>query len=124
MSITEELREWKGSGSGSTKPRLRAVGISCAGNATASTAIVGTNFADSGGRSVCVVRLRAKATEFSLVLPVQIEYYNGRKQIDPKNPRHWVCLPSTTDNLLTDSRFYFVLIHKFTVFSVVTMVWI
>jgi hypothetical protein len=32
--ITEELLEWKSSGSGSRKPRLTAVGIRCADNAT------------------------------------------------------------------------------------------
>jgi hypothetical protein len=36
VSITEELLEWKGSGSGSRKPRLTAVGIRCADHATPS----------------------------------------------------------------------------------------
>jgi len=31
------------------------------------SAKVGTNFADGGGRSVGIVRVRTKATEFSLV---------------------------------------------------------
>jgi hypothetical protein len=34
--ITEELLEWKNSGSGSRKPRLTAVGIRCADQATIS----------------------------------------------------------------------------------------
>jgi hypothetical protein len=36
MRITEELLEWKSSGSGSRKPRLTAVGIRCADHATPS----------------------------------------------------------------------------------------
>jgi hypothetical protein len=36
VSITEELREWKSSGSGSRKSRLTAVGIRCADQATPS----------------------------------------------------------------------------------------
>jgi hypothetical protein len=36
MSITEELLEWKSSGSGSRKPRLTAVGIRCTDHATPS----------------------------------------------------------------------------------------
>jgi hypothetical protein len=36
MSITEELLEWKSSGSGSRKPRLTAVGIRCADHVTPS----------------------------------------------------------------------------------------
>jgi hypothetical protein len=37
MRITEELLEWKSSGSGSRKPRLTAVGCRCADHATPST---------------------------------------------------------------------------------------
>jgi hypothetical protein len=36
VRITEELLEWKSSGSGSRKPRLTAVGIRCADHATPS----------------------------------------------------------------------------------------
>jgi hypothetical protein len=36
MSITEELREWKNTGSGSRKPRLTAMGIHCIDHATPS----------------------------------------------------------------------------------------
>jgi hypothetical protein len=36
VSITEELIEWKSSGSGSRKPRLTSVGIRCADHATPS----------------------------------------------------------------------------------------
>jgi hypothetical protein len=45
VSITEELLEWKSSGSGSRKSRLTAVGIGSADHPTPSTAKVGTNFA-------------------------------------------------------------------------------
>jgi hypothetical protein len=47
VRITEELLEWKSSGSGSIKPGLKAAGICCAYHATPSIcAKVGTNFAD------------------------------------------------------------------------------
>jgi hypothetical protein len=36
VSITEELLEWKSSGSGSRKPRITAMGIRCADHATPS----------------------------------------------------------------------------------------
>jgi hypothetical protein len=36
VSITEELLEWKSSGSGSVKPRLTIVGIRCADHVTPS----------------------------------------------------------------------------------------
>jgi hypothetical protein len=60
VTITEELLEWKSSGFGSRKQRLTAVGIRCAELALTSPT--------SGGRAVGIVRLRTKATEFSLVL--------------------------------------------------------
>jgi hypothetical protein len=44
--VPEELLEWKGSGSGSRKSRLTAVGIRCADHAAPLSAKVGTNFAD------------------------------------------------------------------------------
>jgi hypothetical protein len=49
----------------SRKPRLTAVGIRCADHITPSTRKSRHYFADSGGRSVSIVRLRTKATEFS-----------------------------------------------------------
>jgi hypothetical protein len=52
MSITEELLEWKSSGSGSRKARLRAVGIRCVDHATPSIGKFGTNFANKR-RSLC-----------------------------------------------------------------------
>jgi hypothetical protein len=42
-----------------------ALGIRCADHVTPSTRKSRHNFADSGGRSVGIVRLRSKATEFS-----------------------------------------------------------
>jgi hypothetical protein len=45
------------------KPESTAVGIRCAGHVTQSSRKVGTNFADSGGRSVGLVRSRTQATE-------------------------------------------------------------
>jgi hypothetical protein len=47
VSITEELLEWKHSGSGSRKLRLTAVGVCSADHARHSLSTkVGTNFAD------------------------------------------------------------------------------
>jgi hypothetical protein len=48
----------------SRKPRLTAVGIRCADHAIPSTRKSRHYFADSGGRSVGIVRLRTTATEF------------------------------------------------------------
>jgi hypothetical protein len=63
MSITEELIEWKSSGSGYRKPRLTAVRICCADHATHSVRKkLALTSQTSGGRSVDIVRLRAKAT--------------------------------------------------------------
>jgi hypothetical protein len=58
VSTTEELYEWKSSGSGSRKTRLTAVGIRCADQALTSPI--------SGGCSVGIVWLWTKATEFSI----------------------------------------------------------
>jgi hypothetical protein len=46
VSITEELLQWKSSGSGSRNPRLTTVGIRCADHKTTLSKKVGTNFAD------------------------------------------------------------------------------
>jgi hypothetical protein len=65
VRITEELLEWKSSGSGSRKPRLMAVGIRCAGHATLYPQRLALTSPTCGRRSVGIVRLRPKATEFS-----------------------------------------------------------
>jgi hypothetical protein len=61
VSITEELFEWKNSGSESRKPRLPAV-----------VTLYQQKFAlispTSCGRSVSIVRLRTKSTEFSFLM--------------------------------------------------------
>jgi hypothetical protein len=65
VSVTEELLEWKSSCSGSRKPRLTAVETRCAD--TLYPQKLTLTSPASGGRSVGIVRLRTKATEFSLV---------------------------------------------------------
>jgi hypothetical protein len=64
VSTTEELREWKRIGSGSRNPRIAVVVIRCADHATPSIRKSWT-WPTSGGRSVDIVRLWTKATEFS-----------------------------------------------------------
>jgi hypothetical protein len=69
VSITEELLEWKSSGSGSRKPRLTAVGIRCVDHATPSIREKLTLTSPKrGGCSVGILRLRIKAMEFNLVV--------------------------------------------------------
>jgi hypothetical protein len=58
LRITEELLEWRSSGSGSRKPRLTAAGIRRADHATPSIRKFGTNFADKR-RSLCWFSLLA-----------------------------------------------------------------
>jgi hypothetical protein len=57
------------------------MGIRCADHVTPSTRKSRHNFADSGGRSVGIVRLRTKATEFSLVLEEWTETCRRSEQL-------------------------------------------
>jgi hypothetical protein len=72
VSTTEELLEWKSSGSGSRKPRLTAVGIRFADHAAPS---ISKSWAltspTNGGRSVCKLRSRTKATEFGFLESIE-----------------------------------------------------
>jgi hypothetical protein len=60
MITTEELLEKRSSDFG-----LESVGIRCADHVTPSTRKSRHYFADSDGRSIGILRLRTKATEFS-----------------------------------------------------------
>jgi hypothetical protein len=60
VRITEELLEWKSSGSGSRKPEINGRGDPLQKLALTSPT--------SGGRSVCIVRLLTKATDLLLLL--------------------------------------------------------
>jgi hypothetical protein len=74
VRITEELLEWKSSGSGSRKSRLTAVGIRCTDHATPSIRKkLALTSPTSGGRLVGIVRLRTKATEFSFSIIIIYE---------------------------------------------------
>jgi hypothetical protein len=76
VRITEQLLQWKSSGSGSRELRLTAVGISCADHATPSIRKkLALTSPTTCGRSVSTVRLRPKATEFSL-LKLLLTYYS------------------------------------------------
>jgi hypothetical protein len=66
LSITEELLEWKSSGS--RKRRLTAVGIRCVEHATLYPQKLALTSPTCGGRLVGIVPLRTKATEFSFSL--------------------------------------------------------
>jgi hypothetical protein len=64
VRITEELLEWKSSRSGSRKSRLTAVGIRCADYVTPLSENLALTLPIGSGRSVGIVRLNTKATEY------------------------------------------------------------
>jgi hypothetical protein len=64
VSKSEELLGRNSSGFGLEKPRLRPWGSVALTTRHLLSSKVGTNFADKGGRSVGIVLLRTKATEF------------------------------------------------------------
>jgi hypothetical protein len=72
VRITEELLEWKSSGSVSRKSRLTAMGIRCSHHATPPTC---------GGCSVGIVRLRTKTTEFSFYQRFSLEWLKALFQL-------------------------------------------
>jgi hypothetical protein len=67
VRIIVELLEWKSGSSRSRKPRLTAVGISCADYALTSPS--------SSGRSVGIVCLRTKIMEFSFIFKTVLIYW-------------------------------------------------
>jgi hypothetical protein len=69
VRISEELLEWKSTCSGSRKPRLMSVGIRCADHATPSSRKSWHELCRQAAvsRSVGIVRLPTKATEFFFI---------------------------------------------------------
>jgi hypothetical protein len=81
VRINEGLLEWKSSDSGSRKPQLTVVGSVALTRDTLYSQRLARTSQISGGRSVGIVRLRTKATEFSLVLQ-NIYYFAGVREFD------------------------------------------
>jgi hypothetical protein len=71
MRKTEELLEWKNSGSGSRKSRLTTVWIRWPCDSLYPQKLALTS-PTSGGRLVCIICLQTKATEFMYFLVVLV----------------------------------------------------
>jgi hypothetical protein len=71
VRITEELLEWKSSGSGSRKFRLTAMGRDILYPQK-----LALTSPTSGGRSIGIFRLRTKATGFSLIIMNKKVHYH------------------------------------------------
>jgi hypothetical protein len=74
VRITEELLQWKSSGSGSRKSRLRPWGSVALTRNTLYPQKLALTSLKSGGRSVSIVSLRAKTTEFFILYVYKEEF--------------------------------------------------
>jgi hypothetical protein len=74
LRITEDILEWKSSGSGSRKSRLTAWGSVALTTRHLHPQEILLNLSTCGGRSVDIVRLRTKATEFGFVMSTSDGY--------------------------------------------------
>jgi hypothetical protein len=80
VSITEELLELKSSGFGSRKPKLMTVGSVALTTRHPLSAKFAITSSTRGGRSVCIVCLRTKATEFSSLVYTTLKYTERRSE--------------------------------------------
>jgi hypothetical protein len=80
VRITEELLEWKSSGSWSRKPRLTAVGIRCSDHSTP----IALTSPENGGCSVGIVRLRPKDIQNAWSERTSVRKQEGKRPIGRK----------------------------------------